>query len=74
LTVSKQRVFIYHTLDHAEAKRRIQEFIDNNPGAKTSAIIDTLRIDPEQAVDILDELETENSIYSSEIGSGPHRR
>lgn len=69
LKTPKQAVITYHMLDHDEARNRIQEFVDKNPGARTSKVIDSLRIDPEQVSSILEELESERLIYSRDIGS-----
>lgn len=71
MAVPKQTVITYHTLDHDVAKGRIQAYINKYPGARTSTIIDSLRINPEQVSDILEELETERLVYSTEIGAGP---
>ena len=61
----------YHTLEPNEAKTKVQEYINKYPGARTSKIIESLKINPIQVSDILDELEEEHSIYSREIGEGP---
>jgi len=49
----------YHTLEPDEAKRRIEECIYKHPGSKTSEITDSLRINPEQAMDILNDSKKE---------------
>jgi predicted ArsR family transcriptional regulator len=49
----------HHTLEPDEAKRRIEEYIYKHPGSKTSEITDSLRINPEQAMDILNDLKKE---------------
>ena len=49
----------YHTPELDEAKRRIEECIYKHPGSKTSEITDSLRINPEQAMDILNGLKKE---------------
>ncbi|MGC1134192.1 MAG: hypothetical protein WA941_15305 [Nitrososphaeraceae archaeon] len=49
----------HHTLEPDEAKRRIEECIYKHPGFKTSEITDSLRINPEQAMDILNDLKKE---------------
>ncbi|HZD35638.1 MAG TPA: hypothetical protein VE130_10570 [Nitrososphaeraceae archaeon] len=69
----KQTIVTYHTLDHNEAKAMIQDYIRIHPGAMTSKIIDSLRINPEQAVAILNELENNQLIYSTEVGAGPRK-
>lgn len=66
-------VITYHTLDHNEAKTKIEEYINKHPGARTSKIIDSLRINPEQVVKILNELENNELIYSTEVGQGPRK-
>jgi hypothetical protein len=67
----KQTIVTYHTLNHDEAKVKIEAYINKYPGARTSKIIDSLSINPEQVVDILEELETERLVYSRDIGQGP---
>ena len=55
-------------IDKEEAKRKIQQFINKNPGCRTSQIIEKLEIDPELAIRILKELKEEDSVLSKPIG------
>jgi len=64
----------HHTLEPDEAKRRIEECIYKHPGSKTSEITDSLRINPEQAMDILNDLKKEGRhiILSKYTNRGSH--
>jgi ribosomal protein S25 len=55
-------------MDREEAKRKVHQFINKNPGCRTSQIIEKLGIDPELAVRILKELKEEDSVLSKPIG------
>jgi hypothetical protein len=49
------------------AKKMIGEFIQKNPGVKTSDIIMKLELEPALVVEILKELESEDSVLSKSI-------
>ena len=57
----------YHTPELDESKRRIEECIYKHPGSKTSEITDSLRINPEQAMDILNDLRKKAGVHSKPV-------
>ena len=64
----RRRAEIYlRTLDMETARKNIQEFINKNPGCKTSEIIEDLRIDPELAVETLKQLKQDDLVLSKPI-------
>ena len=67
--IEKEKILeLRFMVDRQAAKERIREFIQKRPGAKTSEIIERLRIDPVQATEILSELKQEGAVLSKPIG------
>lgn len=55
-------------VDTKEAVNMIQEFIQSNPGCRTSDLITNLQLPPQQVMEILKELKKEDLVQSKEIG------
>lgn len=54
-------------LDREEAKIAINEYIKTHPGCKTSNIIEDLKLDPLETLEILKELKKEGSVQSKAV-------
>lgn len=57
----------FSVISRESAKSRIIEYINNNPGCMTSAIIEETKLDPLLTMEILKELKQENSVLSKSI-------
>jgi Mn-dependent DtxR family transcriptional regulator len=64
--VVKTITFRYN-IEKSTAKNEIQDYINNNPGALTSDVIEKLRIEPPLAVEIIQELKNEGLIVSQPL-------
>jgi len=58
----------FRSIDKADAKKEIQNYINKHPeGSLTSKIIETLRIDPLLTSDILEEMKQEGLTFSKPV-------
>ncbi|MFZ0512238.1 MAG: hypothetical protein WAM14_11580 [Candidatus Nitrosopolaris sp.] len=65
--IKKRPEIILKRFDRDTAKKQIYDLINRNPKSRTSAIIERLRINPIQATEILEELESEGFVLSNNI-------
>jgi hypothetical protein len=64
----KQEIITFRDIDKAEAKKEIQNYLNEHPeGSLTSRIIESLRIDPLLTSNILEELKHEGLALSKSI-------
>ena len=57
----------FRRIDKADAKKKIQDYINNNPGCLTSEIIEGLLIEPGLVMQTLKELKRDDLVLSKDI-------
>lgn len=60
-------VIEFRTVPNDEAKNLVLSYVDSHPNARTSEIIEALKLDPDLAVTVLDELSKEGKLESQDV-------
>ena len=67
LVIKQMDELVLKQIDKGEAEKQIQEFIETNPGCKTSDLIMNLELDPPFVIEILKELKKENIVQTEDV-------
>lgn len=74
LRQEQQKAILLKSIPKKQARKKILEYVDNHPGAYTSEIFMTLKLDPRLVYNVLHELEQKDILRAEGLAVEPREK